>query len=77
MTNLRVALVRVERGEQARLGGVSELVRARMPRERRVVALDVEREVLFQAVAKQEGVRRRGVVVVLVLRFDFGQVVGS
>src|SRR5262249_25460501 len=63
-----VAAVGVDRAEQALRGGVGQLVHHRVPRQRRVVGLHVQLEMIRQAVAAQEGDHGGGVEVVLMDR---------
>ncbi|KAJ8552584.1 hypothetical protein ON010_g9962 [Phytophthora cinnamomi] len=63
----RVARVAVHGAQHLVAGGVVDVVLVVVARERRVVGLDVELEVVLQAVGVQEGDDRGGVVVVLVL----------
>ena len=66
-TVLRVAPVGVDAAEDAVGDGVGHLVVERVARQCRVVGLDVDLVLVDQAVAVEEAVHRRAVVVVLVL----------
>jgi hypothetical protein len=65
---LGIAAVHVDAAEDPVGHGVRDLVRKAVSRERGVVHLDVELELVFESVLLEEGVHGRGVVIVLVLR---------
>ena len=64
---LRIAAIGVDRTEDAERGGHRDLVLETVPRQCGVVRLDIDLDLLLQAVALQEAVHGRGVEVVLVL----------
>jgi hypothetical protein len=64
---LRVTAVEVEAAEDAERQGGGDLVLEALSGQGRVVALDVDLELVLEPVVAQEAVQRRGVEVVLVL----------
>ena len=66
-TVLRIASIGIDRTEDAVVDCVRNLMFERVPRERRVVRLDIDLELIEEVVALEEPVHRCAVVVVLVL----------